>query len=229
MELEILHNKIFQTPPHFINEEIVQTTVTTTQQSMSPIHPNLTTTRNKNTTLPQVTLQSTVKPSVAPKFSHMDNQTYRPMTKPSKTRKRFRRNNFAEHNYNYVHPSKTNQLPRNNMQNHVYYRYWNPPNTSTNSVNFQDYPHSPQDYSENYPFFQQNRNKQQTPYYTNYSSSDDDDYHQPEIFAPYRQKYRTQRPRQSQPSQNMKICIYQCIYQTQLTHNLFNLYNHKTQ
>ena len=89
--------------------------------------------------------------------------------------------------------------------NHVFSHYWNLPNTSTNSVNFQDNPHPPQDYSENYPFFQQNRNKQQTPYYTNYLSSDDDDYHQPDIFAPYTKEYRTQRPRQSQPSQNMKI------------------------
>ena len=91
------------------------------------------------------------------------------------------------------------------MQNLVYSRYWNLPNTSTNSVNFQDYPHPPQDYSGNYPFLQQNRNKQQTIYYTNYLSSDDDDYHQPDMFAPYTQEYCTQRPRQSQPSQNMKI------------------------
>ena len=46
-----------QTPSHFINEEIVQTTTTTTQQSISPIHPNLTTPRNTNTSLKQVTLQ----------------------------------------------------------------------------------------------------------------------------------------------------------------------------
>ena len=76
---------------------------------------------------------------------------------------------------------------------------------NTNSVNFPDNPHPPQDYSENYPFFQQNKNKQHTPYNTNYLSSDDDDYHQPHIFAPYTKEYRTQRPRQSQPSQNMKI------------------------
>ena len=81
-----------QTPSHFINEEIVQTTTTTTQQSISPIHPNLTTPRNTNTSLTQVTLQSTVKPSVALKYSHMDYQTYRPMTIPSKTRKPFTRN-----------------------------------------------------------------------------------------------------------------------------------------
>ena len=98
-----------QTPSHFINEEIVQTTVTITQQSISPIRPNLKTPKNTNTSLTQVTLQSTVKPSVAPKYSHMDCQTYRPMTKPTKTRKTFTRNTFAEHNYNYVHQSKTNQ------------------------------------------------------------------------------------------------------------------------
>ena len=74
-----------QTPSHFINEKIVQTTATTTQQSISPIHSNLTTPRNTNTLLTQVTLQSTVKPSVAPKYSHLDYQTYRPMTIPSKT------------------------------------------------------------------------------------------------------------------------------------------------
>ena len=89
--------------------------------------------------------------------------------------------------------------------NHVCSHHWNLPNTSTNSVNFPDNPHPPQDHSENYPFFQQNRNKQQTPYYTNYLSSDDGDYHQPEVFAPYTQEYRTQRSRPSQPSQNMKI------------------------
>ena len=92
-----------QTPSHFINEEIVQTTAATTQQSISPIHPNLTTPRNTNTSLTQVTLQSTVKPSVAPKYLHMDYQT---MTIPSKTRKPFTRNTFAEHNYNYTHQTK---------------------------------------------------------------------------------------------------------------------------
>ena len=100
-----------QTPSHFIHEEIVQTTVTTTKQSISPIHPNLTTPKNTNTSLTQVTLQSTVKPSVAPIYSHMDYQTYRSMTKPSKTQKTFTKNTFAEHNYNYAHQPKTNQPP----------------------------------------------------------------------------------------------------------------------
>ena len=195
-----------QTPSHFINEEIVQTT-TTTQQSISPIHPNSTTPRNTNTSLAQVTLQSTVKPSVAPKYSHMDYQTYRPMTVPSKTRKSFTGNTFAEHNYNYAHKQRTNQALRKKTQNlnHVCSHYWNPPKTSTNSVNFPDNPRPTQDYTENYPFFQQNKNNQHTPFNTNYLSSDEDDYHQPDIFAPYTKEYRTQRLRQSQPSRNMKI------------------------
>ena len=196
-----------QTPSHFINEEIVQTTTTTTQQNISPIHPNLTTPRNTNTSLTQVTLQSTVKSSVAPKYSQMDYQTYRPMTIPSKTRKPLTRNTFAEHNYNYALKPKTNQHPQKNTQNlnHVCSHYWNLPKTSTNFVSFPDNPQPPQDYSENYPFFHQNKNKQHTPYNTNYLSSDEDDYHQPDVFAPYTKEYRTQRPRQSQPSQKMKI------------------------
>ena len=102
---------------------------------------------------------------------------------------------------------KTNQPLQKNTQNlnHLCSHYWNLPKTSTNSVNFPNDLHPPQDYSENYPFFQQNKNKQHTPYNTNYLSSDDDDSHQPDIFAPYTKKYCTQRTRQSHSSQNMKI------------------------
>ena len=69
--------------------------------------------------------------------------------------------------------------------------------TKTNSVNFQTNPHPPQDHSENYPFFQQNKNKKRTPHHTDYLSSDDE-YLQPDIFAPYTQEYRTQGSRQPQ-------------------------------
>ena len=78
-----------QAPSHFANEEVVETVPTTTQQNISPIHPNLTTPRPKNPTLPQVTLQSTVKPSVVPKYSVMDYQTFRPMTKPTQKQRKF--------------------------------------------------------------------------------------------------------------------------------------------
>ena len=155
------------------------------------MRPNLTTPRNTNTSLAQVTLQSTVKPSVAPKYSQMDYQTYRPMTVPSKTRRTFTRNTFAEHNYNYAHSSKTNYPPRKNNNNQIRSRYWDNPMAITNSVNFQTNSHPPQDRSENYPFFQQNKNKKQAPHQTDYLSSDDD-YLQPDIFAPYTQEYRGQ-------------------------------------
>ena len=126
------------------------------------------------------------------------------MTKPSKPRKTFTRSNFAEHNYNYTHSSKANYPPRKN-NNHVCSHYWDNPITSSKSVNFQIYSHPPQNHSENYPFLQQNRNKKQTPYCTNYLSSDDDYYSQPDILAPYTQEYRTQRPRQPQSTQYQKI------------------------
>ena len=89
-----------QTPSHFANEEVVTTVITTTQQSISPIHPNLTAPRPKNPTLPQITLQSTVKPTLVPIYSHMNYQPLRPMTKPIQKQRTFFRNNFAEHNYN---------------------------------------------------------------------------------------------------------------------------------
>ena len=162
---QIFTQQDIQVASQVVNEEIVETIATTTQ-SISPIHPNLTTPRPKNPTLPQVTLQSTVKPSVAPKYSQMDYQTYRPMTKPSKTRKTFTGSNFAVHNYDYVNPSQTTQPHRRNTQNHLFPQKWNLPNTSQNPVNFQDHPYPPQDRSENYPFSQQNRNKQQKPYNT---------------------------------------------------------------
>ena len=76
-----------QTPSHFLNEEIVETIVTTTQQRISPINPNLTTPKPKTSMLSQVTLQFTVKPSVAPQYSHLDYQTFRPMTKPPQKQK----------------------------------------------------------------------------------------------------------------------------------------------
>ena len=99
------------------------------------------------------------------------------MTIPSKTRRTFTRNNFAEHNYNYTHPSKTNHPPRNNNNDQIRSRHWNNPMATTNSVNFQANPHPPQDHSENYPFFQQNKNKKQASHQLDYLSSDDDHLH----------------------------------------------------
>ena len=120
-----------QTPSHFLNEEIVETIVTTTQQSISPINPNLTTPKPKNPILPQVKLQSTVKPSVVPKYPHMDYQTYKLMTKPSQKRKIFTRNKFAEYSYNYVNQPQTTHPPRINTQSHLFSQRSNVPQTSS--------------------------------------------------------------------------------------------------
>ena len=186
-----------QTSSHIANEEIVEIVTITTQQSNSTIHPNLTTPRPKNPALPQVTLQSTVKPSVLPKFSQMDYQTFRTMTKPTQKRRRFTRNNFAEHNYNYVNRPQTTKPPRANTQNHLILQRKNFQQPSTISVNFNEYPRVSQHQSEIYPFFQQNKHnrqqnkyRHQTPYYTsNYLSSDDEDYYNQN----YPQFYQNQR------------------------------------
>ena len=127
----------------------------------------------------------------------MDYQTIRPMTRPTKPRKIFTRSNFAEQNYNYTHPSKTNHSPRKTNNNHVYSHYWDKPMTTHSSVIFKSNQYPPQDNSENYPFFQQNKNRKQTPHHMDYLSSDDD-YLQPDIFAPYTQEYHTQKPRRPQ-------------------------------
>ena len=57
------------TPSLFVNKEIVETLPTTTQQSISPIHPTVNTTHNKNiNSFSPTTLQRTVKPSVVPRI-----------------------------------------------------------------------------------------------------------------------------------------------------------------
>ena len=118
------------------------------------------------------------------------------MTKPSQKRKRFTRNSFTEHNYSYVNRPQITQSSCSNRQNHLFSQRSNVPQQSSISVNFHDYSQISQDKSENYPFFQQNRNKQQTPNYAAiFLSSDDDDYYQPDIFAPYKQEYRVQQNR----------------------------------
>ena len=79
--------------------------------------------------LAQVTLQSTVKPSVAPKHLHMDYQTFRPMTKPPpppQKKRIFTRSNFAEHNYKYVNRSQTSKTPRTNQHNRSFSQRQNP-------------------------------------------------------------------------------------------------------
>ena len=161
--------------------------------------------------LPQVTLQSTVKPSVAPKYSHMDYQTFRPMTKPPQKQRIFTRSNFTEHNYNYVNRSQTSKPPRTNQHNRSFSQRQNPQQHTSNFVNFKDNPRIPTDSSENYPFFQQNKNskkpyqcKQKTPYYTpNYHSSEDDNF----LDQNHKQNFQNQRL-QSYHAYHLKLSIF---------------------
>ena len=198
-----------QTSLYFANEEVVTAIVTTAQQSISPIHPRLTTPRPKNPILPHVTLQSTVKHTIEPRYPHVSYQPIRPMMKPIQKQRKITRNNFAEHNYNYVNRPQTSKFYRPNTQNHLFLQRQNfRQPTTTISVSSHDYPRNSQDQSENYSFFQQSKNDEQnqgkhnTPYYThNHLSSDDDDYYQPDIFAPYTQEYRAKPPRPNQATQ----------------------------
>ena len=103
--------------------------------------------------------------------------------------------------------------------------------TTTNSVNFRTNSHPPQDQSENYPFFQQNKKKKQAPHHTEYLSSDDN-YLQPDIFALYTQEYRDDLIHIIEfflQIQRIHEINNQSICQIQLIQNLFNHFNHKTQ
>ena len=189
-----LTHQDIQTSSHLTNEGVVTTVVTTAQQSISPIHPNLTTPRPKNPILPQVTLQSTVKPTIEPRYPYVSYQPFRPMMKPIQKQRTFTRNNFAEHNYNYVSRPQTSKSFRPNTQNHLLSQKQNFRQPTTFTVSSHDYPRNSEEQSENYPFFQQSKNNEQnqgkhnTPYSTsNYLSSEDDDFYQPDIFAPYTQ------------------------------------------
>ena len=157
------------------------------------------------------------------------------MTVPSKTRRTFTRNTFAEHNYNYAHSSKTNYPPRKTNNNHVCSHYWDNPMTTTNSVNFRTNSHPPQDRSENYPFFQQIKNKSKHLIIRI-------TYHLMMIF--YNQIFLHHIPKNIADKERKNLIHiiefflqiqqiheinnqYKC--KIQLIHNLFNQFNHKTQ
>ena len=67
---------------------MVKTMPTTIQQNILSIHPTLTTPQNKNAAFSQTTIQSKVKPSVTPKHSQIDYQTFKPATTSRQTNKR---------------------------------------------------------------------------------------------------------------------------------------------
>ena len=138
-----------QTPSHFVNEEIVETVPTQMQQSNSPIHPTLTTPRNKNAAFPQTTTQTTVKPSVVPKYSQMDYQTFRPVTTARQTNKQKTSNgkNFSDRIYIFFAKSKTTKPPHMNSHNQSESQNQNVPQQASQSEFFNDQPRATLDRS----------------------------------------------------------------------------------
>ena len=129
-----------------------------------------------------------------------------------------------------------------NTQNYLYSQSQNIPQTTSNSVNFHDQPRSSQDQSENYPIFQQNKNKtnkyhtrNQPHFYTaNYFPSKDEEYYnqnhqrfyssqkpcsysfdQPDIFEAYTQNEQTRQPKNNPTSYNNNF-----LQQNSVIHNL---------
>ena len=80
-------------------------------------------------------------------------QTLTPMTKPTQKQRTFTKNNFAEHNYNYVIRPQTTKTPRTNTQNHLFSQRKKFPTTTITLSKFNEYPQISQDQSENHPFF----------------------------------------------------------------------------
>ena len=80
------------------------------------------------------------------------------MTKPPQKQRTFTRIKFAEHNYNYVNRSQTSKTPRTNPHTRSFSQRQNFQQQTPNIVIFNDNPQNPTDPSENYPFFQQNKN-----------------------------------------------------------------------
>ena len=86
------------------------------------------------------------------------------VTKPSYKQ---HKNNFAEHNCNYVKGPKTTKTKKNTQ---IFAQKQNVPQPFLNSVNFHDQPRSSQEQNGNYPFFQQRKNNANN-YHTKKSTS----------------------------------------------------------
>ena len=208
-----------QTSSLFVGNEIVETTTTTeAQRNVSPIQSNSTTLKLKKKSNVTTIIQSTVNSSVAQKYSQMDYQTFRSVTKPSYKQQTSHRNIVAEHKYNYVNGPKTTK-PKTNTQ--IFAQNLNIPQPTLNTVNFLDQPQSSQEQSEKYPFFQQNNHtskyntKNQPHYYPqSYFASDDEgnykqnhqrfysnkksssyNLEQPNFFEPYTRNEQIRQPR----------------------------------
>ena len=135
----------------------------TTQQIVSPIHPTLTNSKIKNAAFPQTTIQSTVKPSVIPKYSQIDYQTFEPVTttRQTKNESTFDRNIFSDHNSNFFANSKTTKSPYINSQSQSQTQKYNRnvPQQASHTVFFNNQPQATLHRSAVYPFSSKTKTK----------------------------------------------------------------------
>ena len=90
------------------------------------------------------------KPTIEPRYPHVNYQPFRATMKPIQKHRTFIRNNFAEHNYNYVNRPQTSKSFRPNTQNPLFLQKQNFRQPTTTTINFHVYPRISQDQSENY-------------------------------------------------------------------------------
>ena len=125
-----------QTPSLFVDEEVHEKKSTTTQQRIFPVQPTLTTPRNRNTALPQTSMQSTVKPYVSSKYSQMDYQTFRAVRTSKQTykQKTSQRKIFSNQSYKFFANSKTTKTLNMNCLNYSQSKNQNVPQQTSQSV-----------------------------------------------------------------------------------------------
>ena len=92
----------------------------------------------------------------------MDYQTFKPVTTSTQANKQktFNINNFSYHNYNFFAKLKTSKPYYMNSQNQSQTQNYNRnvPQQASHTVFINDQTRATLDRSENYPFFQQNKN-----------------------------------------------------------------------
>ena len=83
------------------------------------------------------------------------------MTKSVQKQRTFTRNNFAEHNYNYVNRPQSSTPFTLKYSKSFFLQRQNCQQPTTTSVNVHEYPRTSEDQNENYPFFQQKKKQNQ--------------------------------------------------------------------
>ena len=154
-----------------------------------------------------------MRPSLIPKNSQIDIQTFRPVTTSRQTNKQetSNRNNFSDHIYIFFQKSKTTKPPNTNSQNQSQSQSQNVPQQASQSVFLTTSHELHWIVAKNYPFVRQNKNiankhnaRNQPHYSENYEYSyqnqrlNTNNHHnnwnidQPDLFEPYTRNKKRQ-------------------------------------